>query len=141
MAAAQAIFNLSVVFWTTFSDLTQPRPVVSCDPWYRLHPDWFWAEDDKSTITPPINILEAIRPEIEQKKLEVCVDYATELLGRQDDFSLDWIYIDTAHTYKKTMAQVLLARHMVKPGGFIMGDDYYVTKIMRIVAFARPYVS
>lgn len=106
----------------------KPGKLYAVDPWYRLHPDWFWAVDDKSTVTALIRILQAFRPEIESRKLEVCVEFATEFLDRQSDFSLDWIYIDTSHTYKQTMAEVLVARNKAKRDGFIMGDDYYEDK-------------
>ena len=40
------------------------------------------------------------------------------------DASLDWIYIDTDHTYATTLQELHSYAPRLKPGGIIAGDDY-----------------
>ena len=43
--------------------------------------------------------------------------------GRDEAF-LDWIYIDGDHNYNSVRSDLQHAAKYVRPGGFIMGDDY-----------------
>jgi phospholipid N-methyltransferase len=45
-------------------------------------------------------------------------------LKTQSENSLDWVYIDTDHTYKTTKEELEAAAKAVKPRGFICGHDY-----------------
>jgi hypothetical protein len=38
---------------------------------------------------------------------------------------LDWIYIDSSHDYDQTMLELTESAKLVKPGGMILGDDFY----------------
>ncbi|RVU41351.1 class I SAM-dependent methyltransferase [Rheinheimera riviphila] len=38
--------------------------------------------------------------------------------------SLDWVYIDTDHSYLTTKQELLAYQHVIKPGGYICGHDY-----------------
>ena len=40
--------------------------------------------------------------------------------------SLDWVYIDTDHSYATTHDELLLAVQKVKPNGYICGHDYTI---------------
>ncbi len=42
------------------------------------------------------------------------------------DGSLDWIYIDTDHSYPTTRDELNLAEKKIKPEGYICGHDYTV---------------
>ena len=37
---------------------------------------------------------------------------------------LDWIYVDGDHSYEGCLKDLNNAKEVVKPGGFILGDDY-----------------
>jgi predicted O-methyltransferase YrrM len=41
-----------------------------------------------------------------------------------DEPFLDWIYIDGDHNYNSVRSDLQHAAKYVRPGGFIMGDDY-----------------
>jgi Methyltransferase domain len=41
---------------------------------------------------------------------------------------LDWIYIDGDHNYKSVSSDLRTAAALVRPGGYIMGDDYRLDK-------------
>ncbi|PCJ67792.1 MAG: hypothetical protein COA58_01250 [Bacteroidetes bacterium] len=47
-----------------------------------------------------------------------------EYLNSLEENVLDWIYIDTDHTYGTTKAELEAAAKVVKPNGFICGHDY-----------------
>jgi predicted O-methyltransferase YrrM len=40
------------------------------------------------------------------------------------DESLDWVYIDGDHSYEAVKRDLEAYYRVVKPGGFIAGDDY-----------------
>lgn len=46
-------------------------------------------------------------------------------LKAQPAASLDFIYIDTTHSYEQTAAELRDARRVVRPGGWISGHDYH----------------
>ena len=46
-------------------------------------------------------------------------------LKAQPAASLDFIYIDTTHSYEQTAAELREARRVVRPGGWISGHDYH----------------
>ena len=37
---------------------------------------------------------------------------------------VDWVYIDGLHDYETVRRDLIAARHILKPGGVIYGDDY-----------------
>lgn len=45
-------------------------------------------------------------------------------LKSQSDHSIDWIYIDSGHTYALTAAELCEAWRVIKPGGWVCGHDY-----------------
>lgn len=51
-----------------------------------------------------------------------------------DDGYFDWVYIDTTHAYKLTLAELRAYAPKVKPGGYIAGHDYAMgnwSKVLR----------
>jgi ubiquinone/menaquinone biosynthesis C-methylase UbiE len=46
-------------------------------------------------------------------------------LKTQPAASLDFLYIDTTHSYEQTTAELREARRVVRPGGWISGHDYH----------------
>ena len=49
---------------------------------------------------------------------------SVEYLNSVDANTLDWVYIDTDHTYATTRAELEAAAKAVKPDGYICGHDY-----------------
>lgn len=47
-----------------------------------------------------------------------------EVLTTFDDESFDWIYIDASHTYKDVSRDISAAVTKLKPGGFLLFNDY-----------------
>jgi SAM-dependent methyltransferase len=67
---------------------------------------------------------ERFRAEIESGKVILRRDYSLEALGKFEDNSFDWVYVDAAHDYASVKADLEACRRVVRPGGFICGHDY-----------------
>lgn len=50
---------------------------------------------------------------------------SVEVLSRFPDRSLDTAYLDTSHHYAATIAELDLLVKKIRPGGWLMGHDYY----------------
>jgi len=68
--------------------------------------------------------LARIDDEIRSGQAEVHRGYSHEVLETFPDSSLDWVYIDTDHTYSTTRKEIEVASRKVKPHGIIAGHDY-----------------
>jgi hypothetical protein len=104
---------------------TKPTKLYSVDPWYRATPSWVWAKGEKSTLKAIKRILDAFSDEIETGTLVPLVEFSGTFLATLPDDSLDWVYIDTTHSYKQTKLELELSCQKVKRSGFIIGDDYF----------------
>lgn len=62
--------------------------------------------------------------QISAGQIEIKRGLSTEQLPLLDDASLDWVYIDTDHSYATTKAELEICRTKVKAGGIIAGHDY-----------------
>lgn len=69
-------------------------------------------------------ILERFSREIATGAVEINQGLSRERLSEFSDAYLDWVYIDTDHSYATTRDELLLASRKVKPGGFIAGHDF-----------------
>lgn len=58
------------------------------------------------------------------KEVEICRMLSDEWFEKYSDVKLDWIYIDGDHSYEGCLSDLENALKVVKPGGFILGDDY-----------------
>lgn len=56
--------------------------------------------------------------------VEICEGYSLQKLEEFEDGELDWVYIDTGHTYEMTKKELKLCRRKVRPDGYICGHDY-----------------
>ena len=72
--------------------------------------------------TPSIE--DECRNNLKEQEVEFHKMYSTSFLANVDNKSLDWVYIDTDHTYKTTHHELELAALAVKDNGFICGHDY-----------------
>ena len=103
---------------------TQPRKLYLIDAW---HTD-FYAPDEKT-----------VRNHFETPDFEGAVEIrkglSTDVLETFADHSLDWVYIDTNHSYETTRDELLLAERLVKPGGRILGHDYCLGNITKPAVF------
>lgn len=95
-------------------ELTDPEKLHLVDPWNsdRYSDDRF--EEVKRCLTR----------ELSAGKVEIHKQMSTEVFNDFVDGYFDWIYIDTDHSYKTTICELLSFAPKVKPEGIITGHDY-----------------
>lgn len=62
--------------------------------------------------------------EIASGKVQVFRNNSIAVADFFDESSLDWIYIDTDHSYETTKKELYAYHKKIKPGGYICGHDY-----------------
>ncbi len=80
-------------------------------------------------------IQEAFAAEIAEGKISIHRGLSTEVLGDFAPDSLDWVYIDTNHSYKTTLAELELCENIVVPGGRIAGHDFCTGNVIDAVPY------
>jgi hypothetical protein len=107
--------------------------ITFVDPWWEIfgthYPDW-GAYSDYGRVSTR-NAYEVAKTRILQSGLpnravEVCRSY--EWLAAQDDRSLDWVYLDSTHSYEGTKRELELLYDKVKDTGLILGDDWQIDR-------------
>jgi hypothetical protein len=88
----------------------------------------------------------AIRPTLDALSPVVRTHQADSVawLQAQPEASLDWVYIDTSHTYEHTAAELAAALRPVRPGGIIAGHDFsraHEGVIQAVIEFVRDHQS
>ena len=69
-------------------------------------------------------VTEKFKKEIESGQVVIHRKLSTEAAADFSDSSLDWVYIDTSHSYEVTRDELLIYSEKVKPGGILAGHDY-----------------
>ena len=72
------------------------------------------------------DVTAAFAGEIASGRVRVHRERSVEAAGRFEDASLDWVYVDTDHSYETTRDELAAYAPKVKPGGLIAGHDYVV---------------
>lgn len=67
--------------------------------------------------------------EIAAGQVELHQGLSTDRLPLFDAASLDWVYIDTDHSYDTTKAELRLSDRIVKPDGLIAGHDFCIGNV------------
>jgi hypothetical protein len=68
---------------------------------------------------------------------QLVVNYglSTDVVKQFEDNYFDWIYIDTEHSYKCTIAELESYAKKMKPGGIIAGHDYVMGSWVNLVRY------
>jgi predicted O-methyltransferase YrrM len=69
-------------------------------------------------------VLERFSSEIESGRVVIRRARSLEAAGSLSPQSLDWVYIDADHSYEGVRDDLESYFPLVKPGGFLAGDDY-----------------
>lgn len=69
-------------------------------------------------------VKEKFRNQIENGQIEMRIGLSTNELPKFPDGFFDWVYLDTAHTYDVTIAELNILKTKMKSGGIITGHDY-----------------
>lgn len=96
---------------------------IMVDPWRNLETwnkpantnDIVFNEFYKETIS---------RTEFAKHKVNVLRGKTTEVIDEIEDGSLDFVYIDGDHTLKGITIDLISIWNKIKPGGYIVGDDF-----------------
>jgi len=99
------------------------RRLYLVDPWYRLKPFWGVGAEN-SAVKALINILTVYADDIDAGRVHVVPDFSISFLNSLKDNHLDWIYLDASHSYDATFEELNAAYRVIRPGGYITGDDY-----------------
>ncbi|EMN5249405.1 class I SAM-dependent methyltransferase [Citrobacter cronae] len=70
------------------------------------------------------SVTQRFAKQLEDKTIDIKRGLSVETAGQFEDSSLDWIYIDTDHSYETTIRELCAYAPKIKPGGIIAGHDY-----------------
>ena len=121
------------VFWGHLSDYFiedfNLSKLYLVDPWERLYPEKYpnWGIYTFHGRLSCRATLDYVRNLSQRHSdiVECCEEFSTEFLARQEEESLDWVYLDAAHGFEKVLNDLTLAAPVIKSDGVILGDDYY----------------
>jgi hypothetical protein len=125
------------VFTGLFSSLLARNSKISrvtfVDPWWKAfgerYPDWGDYTDHGRLATRSAYELaqrRIFRSGLQNRIVEVAFSY--EWLESQPDRSLDWVYLDSSHTYEGTKRELALLDRKIKEDGIVMGDDWHIKR-------------
>ncbi len=90
----------------------------------KLHLIDAWGDSERYHDGHKRQVEEKFREEIAQGRVEINLGLSTAVLPTFPDAYFDWVYLDTAHTYSVTAAELAILKHKVKRKGIISGHDY-----------------
>lgn len=96
--------------------ITQPQHLILVDMW----------ATQRFNSSKLEKIQDEFASEIANGRVRIDRRPSVEALKASADQSLDWIYIDTDHSYATTREELVLAAKKVKPEGYICGHDYTI---------------
>jgi hypothetical protein len=122
------------VFTGLFSEFilrnAAPRVLHLVDPWWQAYgeyyPDWGAYTDYGRLTTRAAHDAAVARTEQARGEcaVECHVEFSADWLSRQDDASLDWVYVDSTHHYEDTVQELELLCRKLRPDGYVLGDDW-----------------
>jgi hypothetical protein len=121
------------VFTGLFSSVLSQHAKISqitfVDPWWKAfgehYPGWGRYTDHGRVRTRSAFELarkRILRPGLDRRIVEVAFSY--DWLESQPDESLDWVYLDSTHTYDGTKRELELLNRKVREDGIVLGDDW-----------------
>lgn len=97
-------------FSSQILSITSPRRLHLIDIWYN--------DDIRSKVEEKFN------KQVASGKIVINKGYSIDELNKFPDGYLNWVYIDTDHTYATTVQELELCRVKVKEDGIIAGHDF-----------------
>lgn len=100
-------------------EINQPSKIHLVDVWHsERYPERLFHE-----------VKQRFQSEINSGNIEINRGLSTEVVDQFPNAYFDWIYIDTAHSYSVTKAELESYLPKMKPGGIIAGHDFIVGEI------------
>ena len=97
-----------------------PKKLYLIDAW-----DFANYQEDKFQL-----VRNKFESKIVSGEVEIRRGYSTDELPEIPDNHLDWIYIDTDHSYSLTIKELRLSKAKIKENGIIAGHDFIAKKEM-----------
>ncbi len=119
------------LFSAVLLDVARPAHAYFVDPWWKAHgetfPNWGSYTDggNLSTAVAHETAVHRINSHAHGATTEVLVEFSNSFLARIPDEHLDWVYIDSFHSYEGTVSELALLRLKMKPGAIVAGDDWW----------------
>jgi hypothetical protein len=126
------------VFTGLFSSLLAKEEKIArvsfVDPWWKAfgdhYPDWgvytdFGRVSTRKAFDVARNRIS--RSALPNRFVEVASSYAW--LKSQQDKSLDWVYLDSTHSYEGTKRELELLDRKINDTGMILGDDWCIDRM------------
>ena len=117
------------LFSSVFASEEKLAKVTFVDPWWQAfgdnYPDWGAYSDYGRMSTRRAYELakrRISRSGLPNRIIEVSSSY--DWLRDQADESLDWVYLDSTHSYEGTKRELELLNRKIKNNGVILGDDW-----------------
>lgn len=104
------------------------RKILKLNKPYKLHLVDVW-QSKRYPEKHFHDVSQKFQKEIEEEKVVINRGLSTEVVSQFADAYFDWIYIDTAHTYSVTKAELESYLPKMKSGGIIAGHDFIVGEI------------
>jgi hypothetical protein len=121
------------VFSGLFSSLLAGHSNVAritfVDPWWTAfgdyYPDW-GAYTDFGRVKTRAAYAASERRVLQHRMPNRFIEVASscDWLASQADESLDWVYLDSTHSYQGTKQELVLLKRKLKDRGLILGDDW-----------------
>ncbi|WP_200977031.1 class I SAM-dependent methyltransferase [Echinicola sp. 20G] len=103
----------------TILDITKPSKLHLIDVWKsERYPEKLYHK-----------VMDRFLAEQKDGLIEINRGYSTDIVEEFSDEYFDWIYIDTAHSYEVTKAELEAYRQKVKKGGIIAGHDFIIGEL------------
>lgn len=99
------------------------RILQNCSP-KKLHLVDIWGGSKRYGNKEKLEVYKKFENEIQSQVIEINLGLSTEVVNDFEDNYFDWIYIDTDHSYKTTIAELEMYQSKIKDGGIIAGHDY-----------------
>lgn len=119
------------VFRGHFSDLicqiAQPKKLYLVDPWTTLGETFGWGKEYTAFDTLPTKVArEDARAHVARHPGIDCViiESTYPKCAAEITDQLDFAYLDASHKYEPTLRELRAMSKQVKPGGFLIGDDW-----------------
>jgi len=120
-----------------------PRQLYLVDPWEYRPEDGDETQAGQEEMDAVYeSVIDRFRSEIEGGQVLVQRARSVDASASFSDGSLDWAYIDGDHAYEAVKRDLDAYYRIVKPGGFLAGDDYGVVGGSQCLSSAgRPLVG
>ncbi len=105
--------------------ITRPRTLKLVDPWDSRR----YGEKKYQAVAKRFSA------EIASGQVELLRGYSTGIGPQIADGSLDWVYVDTTHSYELTRDELRLYASKLIPGGILAGHDYQMGNFRKGIVY------